>query len=359
MRIKGTAVIICIVTVMVLGIIPPQNFARVGAGPEATPVKTAQEISAGTAQGSGTLQPNELGRIMILEYHLIGYPEAQWRRTPENFKKDLEMLYENGYYPVSLRDMVHRRMKVPAGKTPFVLTFDDSSQGQFRYLKKGDQLEIDPESAVGIMEAFKKNHPDFPLTATFFVLPAIKPGLRLFGQEEYIQQKLRFLVEHGYEIGNHSYWHQNLGKTDDAGVQKQLALAVKEIQSYLPGYQVRSLALPLGVRAKNPALERDGEYQGTRYHHDAILLVGSGTAPSPYSADFNPYRLQRIQAGDTPWGPKAYINTFKKDPSLRYVSDGNGAVLSAPMALQGKVAKQFSKIFRPKAAPVSLQPVKK
>lgn len=308
--------------------------------------------------GNGSAIPNELGRVMILEYHLIGYPEAQWRRTPENFKKDLEMLYQNGYYPVPLEDLVNRRMKVPAGKSPFVLTFDDSSQGQFRYLKKGTQLEIDPECAVGIMEAFKKVHPDFPLTATFYVLPEIPHGLRLFGQEEYRQQKLQWLASHGYEIGNHTYWHQNLGKIDDIGVQKQIALCIKEIQEFVPGYNVHSIALPLGVHAKNQALERDGEYEGIRYHNDSVLLVGSGTAPSPYAADFNPYRLERIQAGDTPWGPKAYIASFKKDPSIHYISDGNGAVLSAPAALRGKLAKQFSAIFQPKATAASLPTAK-
>jgi hypothetical protein len=39
--------------------------------------------------GAGELVPNELGRIMILEYHKIDYPEAQWTRTPENFRRDL------------------------------------------------------------------------------------------------------------------------------------------------------------------------------------------------------------------------------------------------------------------------------
>ena len=28
------------------------------------------------------LPPNELGRVMILEYHKIDYPEARWTRTP-------------------------------------------------------------------------------------------------------------------------------------------------------------------------------------------------------------------------------------------------------------------------------------
>ena len=36
------------------------------------------------AAGTQTLAPNELGRVMILEYHKIDYPEERWTRTPEN-----------------------------------------------------------------------------------------------------------------------------------------------------------------------------------------------------------------------------------------------------------------------------------
>lgn len=297
-------------------------------------------VRAGNA--GKNLPANELGRIMILEYHLIGEAEGEWRRTPENFRKDLRMLYDNGYYPVSLGTLISGKMNVPAGKTPFAITFDDSSEGQFRYIQKGGKWVIDPDSAVGMMEQFKKEHPDFPLTATFYVLPAIKPGLRLFGQEELIGQKLNFLVNHGYEIGNHSYWHQNLGKADDAGVQKQLALAVKAIQSYLPGYQVRSLALPFGVHAKNMGLEIRGTFEGTGYQHKSVMLVGSASAPSPYSEEFNPYLLERIQAGDTPWGPAAYIKRYQKNPELRYISDGNIKTVTYPENSQSKVAKNIS-----------------
>src|SRR5216117_3451310 len=35
---------------------------------------------------------NELGRLMILEYHKVDYPEERWTRTPENFRRDLEAL---------------------------------------------------------------------------------------------------------------------------------------------------------------------------------------------------------------------------------------------------------------------------
>ncbi len=298
------------------------------------------------AGDQGTLPPNELGRIMVLEYHLIGYPEDRWRRTPENFRKDLEMLYQNDYYPIPLQDLVSGNIKVPAGKTPFAITFDDSSAGQFRYLQKGDRLEIDPQSGVGIMEQFKKEHPDFPLTATFYVLPGTGRKSRLFAQEEYIQKKLDFLVQNGYEIGNHTYWHENLGKVDDMAVQKQLALAIKEIQTFLPGYQVKSFALPFGVHPKNRILARQGEYQGFKYQHNSVMLVGSGSVPSPYSAEFDPYKMERIQAGDTPWGPKSFVDRYRKNPSLRFVSDGDSIKITIPTDMQGKLSPKLSRKFQ-------------
>ncbi len=49
------------------------------------------------------LVPNEMGRVMVLMYHNIGSEEATWTRTPENFKKDLNTLYEKGYRPISLK----------------------------------------------------------------------------------------------------------------------------------------------------------------------------------------------------------------------------------------------------------------
>lgn len=282
-----------------------------------------------------SMTPNEMGQVMILEYHLIGRPENQWRRTPENFLKDLEQLYREGYYPVTLRDLIHRTYNVPKGKTPVVLTFDDSSAGQFRVIPEDKGWRVDPESAVGIMMNFHNSHPDFPATATFFVLPAIPTGLRLFGQEDYIKEKLVFLRDNGFEIGNHSYWHQNLGKATPDEVQRQLALAQKSIDEYLPGYKMTSLALPFGVWCNPRSLAVSGEYQGIKYQHDAIVLVGAGPAPSPFSKNFRPLALPRIQAGDTPWGPGAYLRTFQKNANLRYFSDGKPDIISVPAKLRG------------------------
>jgi peptidoglycan/xylan/chitin deacetylase (PgdA/CDA1 family) len=184
------------------------------------------------------------------------------------------------------------------------------------------------------------------LTATFYVLPGTGKNNRLFGQEEYIREKLNFLVQNGYEIGNHSYWHENLSKVDDLAVQKQLALAVKEIQSFVPGYQVKSFALPYGIHPNNRILARQGEYQGIKYNHNSVMLVGSGPVPSPYSTEFNPYKMERIQAGDTPWGPKSFVEKFRKNPSLRFISDGDPVKITIPKNLEGKLSLNLSRKFR-------------
>lgn len=288
--------------------------------------------------------PNELGKVMVLEYHLIGVPEDRWRRTPENFRKDLKMLYENDFYPVTVLDIAYGNLNVPAGKTPFALTFDDSSAGQFRYLEKNGELIIDPDCAVGIMEDFKKKHQDFPLTASFYVLPAIKPTLRLFAQPEYKKQKLEWLVKNGYEIGSHNWYHSMLSKLSDAEVQKHLSMFVKEIKDFLPDYEVKTMALPLGAHAKNRALEAKGQFEGTTYNHEAVLLVGSVSSVSPYSKDFNRLAIQRVQAGEHSENPENFMKSQIKHKT-RFVSDGDAKTISAPERLKAQLKPGLDKKY--------------
>ncbi|WP_051189718.1 polysaccharide deacetylase family protein [Daejeonella oryzae] len=291
--------------------------------------------------------PNELGKVMVLEYHLIGYPEDRWRRTPENFRKDLQMLYDNDFYPVSVLDIAYGNLNVPAGKTPFAITLDDSSAGQFRYIEKNGQLVIDPECALGIMEDFKKKYKDFPVTATFYVLPAIKPTLRLFAQPEYKKQKLEWLEKNGYEIGSHNWYHSMLSKLSDAGVQEHLSMFVKEIREFLPNYEVKTMALPLGMHAKNRALEVSGEFEGTKYNHQAVMLVGSVSSVSPYSKDFNRLAIQRVQAGEHTENPETFMKSQIKHQT-RFVSDGDPKTISAPEKLRDQLKPGLEKKYQVK-----------
>ena len=288
------------------------------------------------------LLPNELGRIMILEYHKIDYPEDRWTRTPENFRRDLDTLYARGYRLVSLGDLLDGRLAVPAGTTPVVLTFDDSSPGQFRYLEQNGTLEIDPKSAVGILEAFLRERPDFGRGATFFVLPAADPPNRLFNQPAHAGKKLQYLVSRGYEIGNHTLWHANLGKYDEATVRAQIAGAQQWIQRHVPDYRPRTLALPHGVYPKDVSWALRGSAKGARYSHDAILMVAGGAAPSPFSRAFDAVRLPRIQAVEAELSH--WLRYFELHPHERFASDGDPNVITVPAGSQDKVRSNLRNV---------------
>ncbi|MFI5327522.1 MAG: polysaccharide deacetylase family protein [Candidatus Rokuibacteriota bacterium] len=282
-----------------------------------------------------TREPNELGRVMILEYHKIDTPEARWTRTPENFRRDLQRLWERGYRTVALNDYIDGKIALPAGTTPLILTFDDSSPGQFRYIQRGSDWVIDPECGIGILEAFAREHPGFGRAATFYVLPGANPPNRLFNQPDLATRKLQYLVSQGYEIGNHSLWHAELGRYSEAVVREQLAGAQEWVQRHVPGYRFRTLALPLGSYPKELGWALSGEAKGMSYKHDAILMVAGGAAPSPHARNFDANRLPRIQAV----GPDLdyWITYFDRNPGERYVSDGDAATVTVASGSTGKV----------------------
>ena len=268
-------------------------------------------------QAAPLVHSNLHGKVMILEYHKIDYPEGRWTRTPENFRNDLQRFYEKGYQLIRLGDFLENRIRVGKGKTPLILTFDDSSPGQLRFLPDGKGgYKVDPGCAVGVLESFHAAHPDFGLAATFFVLPAADPPNRLFNQPEYAQEKLRYLVRKGFEIGNHTYWHATLSKLSPEGGQRQLALAVKAVQEAVPGYSPAAIALPLGIYPKDTTLLLKGSYEGVSYRHSGVLMVAGGAAIPPGHPSFDPLRIPRIQATEqelTYW-----LRYFDKHPEERF-----------------------------------------
>ena len=255
--------------------------------------------------------PNRLGQVPVLQYHLIGYPEDRWQRTPENFRADLERLLAEGYYPVNLRDLASGDLSmVPAGKRAVVLTFDDSSIGQFRVAPErvavvGETVDlhnsIDPDSAVGILQAFHEEHPaDWPLRATFFVLQDVDVSERvLFGQPEYAQQKLQMLIDWGMEVGSHTISHANLAESSAEVVQWQLGQSKFALEAMLPGYEITSLSVPFGLYPVDETLLAHGVYQERDYNYQAVVAVSGGLAPSPYDPAFDPYHIPRIQVFET------------------------------------------------------------
>lgn len=283
--------------------------------------------------GSAARQPNELGRIPILEYHLVGEADARWERSVESFRRDLEMLYERGYQPITVAELVDGDIDLPAGLSPVVITFDDASPGQFRYIERDGELEIDPTSAVGIWLDFKKRHPDWANKATFCLLSGAEAGRSFFGDKgiegqktEWRHRKIEFLAEQGFELCNHTLWHANLAKYGDGTVQEQIARGALAIDSAVAEYDVRTFALPLGEWPRNRELARAGQWtdpktgRTVRYRNDAILMVAGGPARSPHDPEFDPLRLPRVQVhGDE---LEKTLDQLDRN-GQRYVSDGD------------------------------------
>jgi peptidoglycan/xylan/chitin deacetylase (PgdA/CDA1 family) len=289
------------------------------------------------AASAGSLQPNELGRVMILEYHKVDQPEERWTRTPANFRGDLERLWERGYRLVALNDFLDGRIGIPRGTTPVVLTFDDSSPGQFKLIERNGEWVPDPDCAIGILEAFERQHPEFGRAATFYVLPGADPPNRLFNQKELATRKLQYLASHGYEIGNHTLWHANLAKYPERVVREQLATAQEWIHRHVPGYRIRTLALPMGAYPRDIRWAVEGAEGREAYRHDAILMVAGGAAPSPYARTFDPFHLPRIQALESELAH--WLGYFDRNPQERFVSDGDASVITVPPGTLDKVRR--------------------
>lgn len=286
-----------------------------------------------------SLKPNEAGQIMVLMYHNIGEEEAEWVRTAENFKKDLKTLYDKGYRPISLEDFVNNNINVEAGLTPIVITFDDGNQNNFNIIEKDGEKIVDPNCAVGILEEFNKENPDFSLNATFFVF-----GSNPFRQEELLEYKLNYLVEKGFHIGNHTLGHNDMSKIKDANeIQKVLGKQASFLESYIPDYKVNTYALSYGARPKDktlcPYLQK-GQYEGMTYENIAVLNVGWDPSVSPIDKSFDPYSIHRIRASETKVdgvGMYDWLAVFDKNPERRYISDGNPDIVTVPKKFEEKV----------------------
>src|SRR5512144_790776 len=75
----------------------------------------------------GKLPPNHMGRIPVLEYHVIGGDKnALYTRTVASFKADLEDVYRRGYRPITIAQMLDKNFSdVPEGMSPVIFVFDD------------------------------------------------------------------------------------------------------------------------------------------------------------------------------------------------------------------------------------------
>ena len=265
--------------------------------------------AAAAPKGDSSRPPNPNGRIPVLEYHVIADTvKNMWYVKRDDFKRHLQLLYDRGYRPVTMKQMLDKDFsELAPGLSPVVFTFDDASPEQFSYIERNGRLEIDPNSVVGIWTEFQRRHPDWKSRAVFCTLNGAGEGHNFFGDKniqgqktEWRHQKVKWLADQGHEICNHTLWHAQLSKYPDAFVQEQIARGQMGIDSAVPGYKVRTFALPQGLWPKNRALAWKGSWTDPKskrtvsYEYDAVLQVAGGPSRSPNDPKFNAHAITRV-----------------------------------------------------------------
>ena len=254
---------------------------------------------------------DELGEVPIMMYHGIqnklnsetqyiggNIDKDGYQRTSEAFRNDLEFYYNSGYRMIRLTDYVDGNIDVELGKSPIILTFDDGLSNNIKVdgIDSNGEIIIDPNSAVGVLESFKEKYPDYNVTATFFINGGI------FGQEEYNEKILKWLVKNGYDVGNHTYTHVNFTKVDSLKTQEEVGKIYELLDNIIPNKYVNIVALPFGspylVDHENMKYILNSSYNNKNYVTKSTLRVGWKAESSPFSSEFNPKFLKRIRAYD-------------------------------------------------------------
>ena len=283
---------------------------------------------------------NELGRVPVMMYHgIINTPSNEtkytggnvdkdgYQRTVEAFRNDLEFYYENGYRMIRLEDYINGIIDVEYAKSPIVLTFDDGLENNIKVtgLDNDGNIIIDPNSAVGVLEEFKKKYPDFNVTATFFL------NSSLFNQKEYNTKIITWLVDNGYDIGNHTLNHYDFTKINENTTKKEVGGMYKILDEIIPNKYTSIVALPFGSPYKkshdnfNHILK--GDYEGYKYETLSTLRVGWEANNSPFSTTFDKTFIKRIRAWDNNGVEFDISMNFKLLEKNRYISDGDKDVI--------------------------------
>lgn len=301
---------------------------------------------------------NELGKVPIMMYHGIrertssstgtiggNVDKDGYNRTPDAFRNDLEFYYEKGYRMIRLEDYINGIIDVEYGKSPIILTFDDGNEDNIRVTGLDDDgnIIIDENSAIGILEAFKKKHPDASVTATFFVNGG------MFNQKEYNEKILKWMIDNGYDIGNHTQTHLDIKKSSAERVQKEIAYVYSELEGIIPGKYVHIIALPFGSPYtkdnENYKYVLEGSYEGKSYTTKAALRVGWEPEVSPFDKDFDMTFLKRCRAYDNNGKEFDIEMVFKNLEKNKYISDGNKDTIVIKESDRSKLNEMNKKVI--------------
>ena len=139
-----------------------------------------------------------------------------------------------------------------------------------------------------------KKYKDFNLKGVFY----LNFDVNFFDGEGTKEERLQYLIDKGFEIGNHTYSHQLLDNASAKEIRMQIGKAQCELEQYLPGYKMKTFALPGGRRVskKKENLLLEGEYKGVTYKHEAIIYAAWRPTPAHFSKEYDNTHISRVEA---------------------------------------------------------------
>jgi peptidoglycan/xylan/chitin deacetylase (PgdA/CDA1 family) len=307
------------------------------AGTGRTPSVPASAPILAAAPGAVAAKANELGQVPVLMYHrILKKPELSLDRTPKELYDELTGLAKDGYHPITAAEFVGGRFGVPAGKHPVVLTFDDSTPGHFALDAQGNPV---PDTAVAIIMQVARENPGFRPVATFYL------NKDLFGmQDAQAAAGLKWLVQHGFELGNHTVSHPNLAGLSEKGVHEEIGDMEDRIVQ-LTGAHTTTFAYPYGGIPKKKAW---AEKQDGRYAFQGLFVAGWQPALSPFDDDFDRWNINRVRSEGKikendckRYCSTAWLEHLDKNPDERYTSDGDLNTVTFPKAAEDRLAKEY------------------
>ncbi|GAA0412845.1 xylanase [Acrocarpospora corrugata] len=309
--------------------------------PPLLPAPTLPAPVPATVESARKARANELGKVPVLMYHRIQKKHlASIDRSPAQLRSELEKLATRGFVPVTAAEFVSGAIDIPAGAHPVVLTFDDGNPTHFALDAAGLPKK---DTAVGIIFEMAAKHPAFRPVATFWVN---REPFGLTGEAEQAAA-VRWLVEHGFEVANHSYGHPDLRRLTAKKVKEQIARQ-ERLLARLGAPASTTFALPFGSQPVKRSVAMEGSWDGTSYQFDGVFLAGAEPSVSPFHQDFDRRAIQRIQSNGTAgdcrkWCSTYWLEWFRKHPDELYTADGDPASISLPKQLRGEIGSKRSK----------------
>ncbi len=276
--------------------------------------------------------PNELGEIMIIMYHGVDSTILDtnvYHRSVEGFRSDLDRIYNDKYYIMSLKDYLNNEIDVPLGYTPIIITFDDGLSSSFSLVyDENNKLTPKKDSALYILNEYREKYNRPNATATFFINTK-NPPFYGFGTED---ERINYLIDNGYDLGNHSHQHFLLENKSSDVIQKEIALTEEYVKNIVPNYELTAFAYPYGGIPASSSLHYvlEGSYNDINYNYKVALLASStNNTTNIYNIDFDPFLVPRVRGTDiSNFDLGWYFDYYSEHPELKFISDGDKNTVS-------------------------------